>query len=127
MPSHFPPTPVGRPQAPHPTHVAARPSRLDRLRETEHRVQRAFFVANAVPFAIGITLSCFTDVPAVQVHGKLNLGIVWGLLQCALFVTTAWLYEKRSARSSDPIAESLTSGAPNAEMSDAASANGSWR
>lgn len=80
-----------------------------------------------MPFTIGSLLSCFTDVPAVPVHGELTLGMVWGLLQCPLFVATAWLYEHRSRRSSDPIERSLTSRVLHTEMSDAAPVNGSWR
>ncbi|MES5823734.1 hypothetical protein [Streptomyces sp. RG80] len=63
---------------------------------------------NGIPFAVGITLSCFTDVPAVEVYGKLTLGLVWGVLQCALFVATAWLYEMRSTRSADRLEQTLT-------------------
>ena len=81
---------------------------LNRLRETAHRAQRNFLVVNGIPFAVGITLSCFTDVPAVEVYGKLTLGLVWGVLQCALFVATAWLYEMRSTRSADPLEQTLT-------------------
>lgn len=127
MHSHFPPTPPGRQPAPRPTYDAARLQRMDSLRESAHRAQRAFLVVNAVPFAVGITLSCFSDVPAVPVYGKLNLGLVWGILQCALFVATAWLYESRSTRSSDPIEQSLTSGMLHTEISGAASVNGSRR
>lgn len=106
MRAHSPLTPPGRPPAPHHT---AELHRIDRLRETTHRAQRAFLLANAVPFAVGIVLSRFTDVPATAVYGDLTLGIVWGLAQCALFVATAWQYEARSTQSSDPIERSLTS------------------
>ncbi|MEV6013512.1 hypothetical protein AB0M29_43035 [Streptomyces sp. NPDC051976] len=99
---------------------------MDDLLETAHRAQRAFLVVNGVPLAVGSLLSCFTDVPAVPVHGELTLGLVWGFLQSGLFVTTAWLYEHRSRRSSDPIEQSLTSGLLD-EMSSVAPFNGSWR
>ncbi|MER7690446.1 DUF485 domain-containing protein [Streptomyces sp. NPDC097610] len=100
---------------------------MDSLRETTHRAQRAFLFVNAVPFVVGIVLSCFTDIPAVAVYGELTLGLVWGTLQCVLFVATAWWYENRSARSSDPLEQSLTSDVLHTEMSGAAPANGSWR
>jgi cation/acetate symporter len=48
----------------------------------------------------------------VQVYGKLTPGLMWGVLQCALFIATAWLYEIRSARSTDPLEQALTSDAP---------------
>ncbi|WP_405864014.1 MULTISPECIES: DUF485 domain-containing protein [unclassified Streptomyces] len=101
--------------------------RLDTLRETERRTQRAFLVVNAVPFTVGSVLSCFTDVPAVRVYGELTLGLVWGILQCGLFVATAWLYESRSTRSSDPIEQSLTSDVHHDETSGVATVNGFWR
>lgn len=128
MHPHFPPNPPGNPPAPLPTHNAGRSQRVSQLRETAHRAQRDFLVVNGVPFAVGITLSCFTDVPSVQVYGKLTLGLVWGVLQCALFIATAWLYERRSTRSADPLEQALTSAVPPAAVSDvsgAASVNGS--
>ncbi|MET7784414.1 MULTISPECIES: DUF485 domain-containing protein [Streptomyces] len=100
---------------------------MDSLRETAHRAQRAFLVVNAVPFVAGIMLSCFTDIPAVAVYGKLTLGLVWGTLQCVLFVATAWWYENRSTRSSDPLEQSLTSDVLHTEMPGAAPDTRSWR
>jgi sulfite exporter TauE/SafE len=97
---HFPP-------APPPSGEALRHQLAEALGETTHRAQRAFVVVNAVPFMTGIMLSCFTDVPAVSVHGHLTLGLVWGILQCGLFVASAWWYETRSTRSGDPLEESL--------------------
>ncbi|GAB3009160.1 hypothetical protein GCM10023080_089170 [Streptomyces pseudoechinosporeus] len=107
MHPHFSPTPPGRPPAPTPSADALQRQRAEALSETTHRAQRAFVVVNAVPFTTGIALSCFTDVPAVSVHGPLTLGLVWGVLQCGLFVASAWLYETRSTRSGDPLEESL--------------------
>ncbi|MFI8537562.1 DUF485 domain-containing protein [Streptomyces aquilus] len=101
---------------------------MNRLRETAHRAQRAFLFVNGIPFAVGITLSCFTDVPGVQVYGELTLGLVWGVLQCALFIATAWLYEMRSTRSADPLEQALTSDVFHTDVSDVsavASVNGS--
>ncbi|MEH0420803.1 DUF485 domain-containing protein [Streptomyces sp. B21-083] len=100
---------------------------MNNLRDATHREQRAFLVLNAVPFAVGIVLSCFTDVPGAAVYGEFTLGMVWGILQCALFVATAWLYDMRSTRSSDPIEQSLTSDVPYAEMSGAVTADGFGR
>lgn len=125
MHSLFSPNPPGRPSAPLPPHHDGPSHHLNRLRETAHRLQRDFLVVNGIPFAVGITLSCFTDVPAVQVHGKLTLGLMWGVLQCALFIASAWLYEIRSARSTDPLEQALTSDAPPTDVSDVTSANGS--
>ncbi|NEB04208.1 DUF485 domain-containing protein [Streptomyces sp. SID13726] len=98
---------------------------MNRLRETAHRAQRDFVVVNGIPFAVGITLSCFTDVPAVQVYGELTLGLVWGVLQCALFIATAWLYELRSTRSADPLEQALTTDVRHTDISDGASVDGS--
>ncbi|MGW6962384.1 hypothetical protein [Streptomyces chartreusis] len=97
---------------------------MDSLRETVGRAQRSFVVVNAVPFTIGIVLSCFTDVPAVTVHEELTLGLVWGILQGALFVITAWLYERRSTRLSDSIEHTLTSEMLRTPMSGAVPVNG---
>ncbi|MGW3667193.1 DUF485 domain-containing protein [Streptomyces sp. NPDC005141] len=123
--SHFPPNPPGRAPASLQTHNAGRSQHVNRLRETSHRAQREFLVVNGAPFAVGITLSCFTDVPAVQVYGELTLGLVWGVLQCALFIATAWLYEMRSTRSADPLEQSLTSDVLHTDVFDVASVNGS--
>jgi hypothetical protein len=122
---HFPPTPSDRPPVPLQTHNAGRSQHVGRLRETTHRAQRDFLVVNGIPFAVGITLSCFTDVPAVQVYGELTLGLVWGVLQCALFIATTWLYEMRSTRSADPLQRALASDVFPTDVSDGATANGS--
>ncbi|MEU0212468.1 hypothetical protein [Streptomyces canus] len=52
--------------------------------------------------------------------------MAWGILQCGPFVATAWLYENRSTRSSDPIEQSLI-GVLRTQMPDAAPADMSWR
>ncbi|MFF7476731.1 DUF485 domain-containing protein [Streptomyces sp. NPDC008092] len=98
---------------------------MDGLRKAVHRTQRAFVAVNLVPFAAGIVLSCFTDVPAVAVFGKLTLGLVWGVLQCVLFVATAWWYESRSTRLFDPVEESLTAVVHRAETTGVVPGNGS--
>ncbi|MFE5483841.1 hypothetical protein [Streptomyces sp. NPDC056527] len=117
---HAPSQPGGSvsPQPPPPTPGSPLDARQlqqsARLREHVHRAQRGFLVANGVPLAAGISLSSFTDVPAVPVFGQLTVGLLWGLLQCGLLVATAWRYETRSARTCDPLEESLTSGLPDA-------------
>ncbi|WP_196218246.1 DUF485 domain-containing protein [Streptomyces blattellae] len=110
MHPHFPPTPPGHPAAPDIAHETVQLQRIDRFREATQRAQRAFILVNAIPFVAGVLLSSFTDVPAVHVYGQLNLGLVWGILQCGLFLVTAWLYENRSARTCDPLEQSLVSG-----------------
>ncbi|MEU6226697.1 DUF485 domain-containing protein [Streptomyces sp. NPDC047042] len=126
MHSHVPPSPPGRPSAPLRTHPAGgRAQHVNRLRETAHRTQRDFLVVNGIPFTLGITLSCFTDVPAVRVYGELTMGLVWGVLQCALFIATAWLYESRSTRSADPLEEALTADVRHTDTPDGASVDGS--
>ncbi|MFG2730319.1 DUF485 domain-containing protein [Streptomyces canus] len=107
MHPRFTPAPPNRPPAPPPSYDALRKQRAEALRAATHRAQRSFLVVNAIPFVTGIVLSCFTDVPAASVHGHLTLGLVWGVLQCVLFVASAWRYETRSTRSGDPIEESL--------------------
>ncbi|MGQ4387644.1 hypothetical protein [Streptomyces sp. SAS_270] len=123
MHPHVPPNLPDRPLASSPACDAAQLRGIAALRESVHRAQRAFLVVNGVPFIIGSALSCFTDVPAVQVSGKLTLGIVWGILQCALFVATAWWFENRSTRSSDSLEQALPSSAAHTGMSVAASVN----
>lgn len=127
MPPHvppIPPIPPGRPAASDPAHDAVQLRHIGSLREATQRAQRAFLVVNAVPFVGGIALSSFTDVPALRVRGELTLGVIWGILQCGLFVVTAWLYESRSARSCDPLERSLTSGEFQAGTPGAARATG---
>lgn len=63
---------------------------------TDHG-ERTYIAVNVVPLSAGIVLSSFTDVPAVSLYGNLTLGIVWSVLQCGLFVATAWAYEIRHA------------------------------
>ncbi|WP_405729007.1 hypothetical protein OG885_09525 [Streptomyces sp. NBC_00028] len=107
-----------------PARDAAQVQLLDSLREVTHRAQRAFLVVNAVPFTVGIVLSCFTDVPAVAMYGKFTLGMAWGVAQCALFIATAWIYDVRSTRSSDLIEQALTSDALPGEVPGAATFHG---
>ncbi|MEU2927159.1 hypothetical protein ABZ636_19230 [Streptomyces sp. NPDC007251] len=68
------------------------------------RTQRVFVIANAVPLAASTMVFPFTDIPAVPVLGHLTLGVVWGILQCGLFMATAWWHEARSTRLCDSLA-----------------------
>ncbi|MFF0011319.1 DUF485 domain-containing protein [Streptomyces sp. NPDC005374] len=86
--------------------------RGDELRRHAHRAQRSFLAVNAVPLVAGIMLASYTDLPAAPVYGPLTLGLVGGILQCCLFVATAWLYERRCTRSCDPIEQSLVADLP---------------
>ncbi|AVV46801.1 hypothetical protein C6376_41265 [Streptomyces sp. P3] len=90
---------------------------MDSLRVTTHRAQRAFLIVNAVPFAVSIVLSCFTDVPAVAVYGEFTLGLAWGIAQCALFVASAWLCDMRITQKSEPAEDFLASDVQRTEMS----------
>lgn len=125
MPPQYSPNPPGHPSALRHARDAEQRTRADHLREAVHRAQRAFVAVNLVPFVVGIVLSCFTDVPAVAVYGKLTLGLVWGVLQCVLFVATAWWYENRSTRVFDPVEDSLTARVHQTEVSGAVTGNGS--
>lgn len=126
MRPQFPPTPPSRPPAPrHSLDVHAQHS--ESLREAVHRAQRSFFVVNAVPLAAGIVLGSFTGLPSVLVYGQLTLGVMWGILQCGLFVATAWRLEGQSTRLCDPIEQSLASGISQADTGGAPAVNDSWR
>ncbi|MEU9859493.1 hypothetical protein AB0D99_01370 [Streptomyces sp. NPDC047971] len=65
-------------------------------------VRRTFLTLNAVPLGIGVVLSCSTALTAVQVYGRLTLGVVWGLVQLAVFLGSVWWYEDRSTRLAEP-------------------------
>ncbi|MFE0511950.1 hypothetical protein [Streptomyces sp. NPDC058964] len=98
--------------------------RAESLRERAHQAQRALLAVNGVPFAAGIVLSSFTDVPSIPVQGRLTLGLVWGVLQIGLFVTTACLYEVRCTRSCDALEHSLASDIADAGRQDARPSDG---
>lgn len=115
-----------RPPAPDPSLDALRLRHGESLRRATRRAQRAFVAANAVPLAVGIALSLLTAVPAVHVYGHLTFGLIWGILQCGLFVATVWVYETRCT-ACDPAERPRTSGMPQAETSDASSLDDSWR
>lgn len=123
MHPQFPTSPPGRAPTPEPSGDALRGSAS--LRDAVHRAQRSFLVVNAVPLVGGIFLSSFTDIPGEPIYGRLTLGIIWGILQCFLFVATAWVYENRSSRWCDPIEQSLNSIIPDGERSGDYSGQGS--
>ncbi|MFG3289069.1 DUF485 domain-containing protein [Streptomyces sp. NPDC048179] len=119
MQSYFAPPPSTRQTAAHPAHEAEVLQLGESLRERAHQAQRALLAINGVPFAAGIVLSSFTKVPAIPVHGRLTLGLTWGVLQIGLFVATTWLYEARCTGSCDPLEHSLDSRIAGAEQSGA--------
>ncbi|MEU9294378.1 hypothetical protein [Streptomyces sp. NPDC048266] len=55
-----------------------------------------------MPLGIGVVLSCSTALTAVQVYGRLTLGVVWGVLQLVVFLGSVWWYEDRSTRLCGP-------------------------
>lgn len=120
MHPHLPPTFPGLPPTPRHTRDAAQVQHVDSFRKRLHSAQRAFLVANAVPYSVGILLSSFTDIPGVRISGHVTLGMVWVVAQCVVFVGTAWVCEIRSARSSDPTEEPLAA----TEVSGAAPVGG---
>jgi hypothetical protein len=61
------------------------------------------------------------------VFGHITLGLVWGILQCGLFVVTVWMYETRSTRLCAPVERPPASGMPQTETSVASPVNNSWR
>ncbi|MEW5654105.1 hypothetical protein [Streptomyces cinereoruber] len=65
-------------------------------------VRRTFLAVNAVPLGIGAALSCSTALTAIQVYGRLTLGVVWAALQLGVFLGSVWWYESRAARLHDP-------------------------
>lgn len=65
-------------------------------------VRRKFLAVNAVPLGIGVALSCSTGLTAIQVYGRLTLGVVWAALQLGVFLSSVWWYESRVTRWRDP-------------------------
>ncbi|MER7516502.1 hypothetical protein [Streptomyces sp. NPDC126499] len=88
------PTPAARPPA------SSR--RDDDPGSRGRQLRRTFLTVNAVPLGIGVALSCSTALTAVQVYGRLTLGVVWGALQLGVFLGSVWWYEHRAARPRDP-------------------------
>ncbi|MFJ8027772.1 DUF485 domain-containing protein [Streptomyces sp. NPDC096311] len=106
MPSYFGWNPADSPSHPYLPDGEKELQRSSALGEAILRVECAFILVNAVPFILGVALS-FTDILTVRVYGPFTLGLLWGALQCFLFVASAWWYEVRSTRSCDPIAKSI--------------------
>ncbi|GAA1138371.1 hypothetical protein [Streptomyces javensis] len=67
-----------------------------------------------------------TAVPAVHVYGHITLGLVWGILQCGLFVATVWVYETRCT-ACDPVERPRTSDVPQAGAPGAPPVDDPWR
>ncbi|WP_225804454.1 hypothetical protein [Streptomyces sp. NK15101] len=88
------------------------------FRRAVHRAQRTFLAVNAVPFAVGVVLSCTAGLAAAPVHGRLTLGLVWGVLQLGVFAGSVWWYENQVTRVCDPLEQSLVSEAPGASPAD---------
>ncbi|MFE3495828.1 hypothetical protein ACFXOS_22600 [Streptomyces sp. NPDC059175] len=82
------------------------------FREALHGTQRTFLAVNAIPLAVSVALLPATNLASVRVGGHLTIGVVWGLLQCVLFVTSTWWYELRCTRACDPLEQPVTSGTP---------------
>ncbi len=78
------------------------------------RVRRAFLVANAVPLATGVVLSCSTTLSGAHVYGRLTLGLMGGILQLGVFLAAVGWYEDRSTWLCDPAEQPLASGRPHA-------------
>ncbi len=114
------------PPAPDPSLDALRPRHGESLRGTTRRARRAFVAANAVPLVVGIALSLLTALPAVHVYGHIPLGLVWGVLQCGLFVATVWVYETRCT-ACEPVERPRASDVPQAEAPGAPPVDDPWR
>lgn len=72
-------------------------------RRTLHGALRTYLVLNAASLGVGVVMSCSTQIAEVRVNARLTLGIVWGLLQLALLMTSTWWYERQATRLSDPL------------------------
>ncbi|NWF24790.1 hypothetical protein HW130_00660 [Streptomyces sp. PKU-EA00015] len=77
-----------------------------------------FLALNAVPFAVGVVLSCAAELAKVPVYGRLTLGLGWGILELGVFAGSVWRYENRVMRVCDHLERPLTSGASGASPPD---------
>ncbi|MFF2777398.1 hypothetical protein ACFVU3_21105 [Streptomyces sp. NPDC058052] len=111
MPSSFPPLPPVRPRAEQYVPGEHRTSGAS-LRDPASAVRRTYLLVNAVPLSIAIVLSCSAQIAEVQVHGRLTLGITWGLLQLGLLLGTTWWYENRATRLSERLGAGTGLGVP---------------
>ncbi|MFC9399238.1 hypothetical protein ACFTWS_39960 [Streptomyces sp. NPDC057027] len=72
-------------------------------RRTLHDALRTYLVLNGTSLVIGVVMSCSTRIAEVRVNARLTLGIMWGLLQLTLFMTTTWWYERQATRLPGPL------------------------
>lgn len=81
---------------------------LTRLSRATTRLSRTFALVNAgglvLVVALGMTGSALMGTPVL---GRVNLGILLGLLQGAVLLWTAARYDHRLSRSCDPAAERI--------------------
>lgn len=73
--------------------------RPHRARLQHHALQRAqlvFLALNAVPFAVGVVLSCAAEPAEASLYGRFTPGPGWGLLQLGVFAGSVWWYENRA-------------------------------
>ncbi|MFC6064026.1 hypothetical protein [Streptomyces ochraceiscleroticus] len=110
------------PKPPDESVTDVRPQRADLHRHAVHRAQRVFLALNAVPFAVGVVLSCAAELAAAPVYGRLTLGLGWGVLQLGVFAGSVWWYENRATRVCDPLERPPTPGASGASPADASRA-----
>ncbi|CAL9370511.1 hypothetical protein SUDANB105_00851 [Streptomyces sp. enrichment culture] len=108
MRSYFVPKPPGEPV------TDVRPQRVDLHRRAVRRAQLVFLALNAVPFALGVVLSCAAELAAAPVYGRFTLGLGWGILQLGVFAGSVWWYENRGMRVCDLLERPLVSGASSA-------------
>ncbi|MGX6751449.1 hypothetical protein ACM562_29725 [Streptomyces xantholiticus] len=86
-----------------------RPQHADIHRHAVHRAQLVFLALNAVPFAVGVVLSCAAELAEAPVYGRLTLGLGWGILQLGVFAGSVWWYENRAMRVCDHLERHLMS------------------
>jgi uncharacterized membrane protein (DUF485 family) len=81
---------------------------LARLDRTTMRFNRAFVVANAAVLVTVMLLACTSGgLMGTRLFGRINLGIVLGLVEGTLLLLSAARYDRRLRRNCDPVAESL--------------------
>lgn len=90
------------PSVPNPAPRPLAPRRGEGPDPSGRHLRWTFLTVNAVPLGIGVALSCSTALTAVQVYGRLTLGVVWCALQLGVFLGSVWWYEDRSTRQCAP-------------------------
>ncbi|MEU3855136.1 DUF485 domain-containing protein [Streptomyces sp. NPDC029554] len=107
--------PFGEPPASHNPHIATETMQgIEALRQAIHRAQRVFLLVNTLPFTVTTFLFPYTEIASVRVAGQLTLCMLWGVLQCCLFVASTLWYEKQATRVCDPLEQALNSDMPRA-------------